>query len=85
MQRIRQNYTSVYSFACDVAAIPKHRYCVEQPPSGRYMQYSMSRPPPPPPRAILVLIKVIGRLYASGFSWYAICNTDRQEECFYAH
>ena len=33
MQRIRQNYTSVYSFACDVAAIPKHRYCVEQPPS----------------------------------------------------
>ena len=33
MQSIRQNYTSVYSFACDVVAMPKHRYCVEQPPS----------------------------------------------------
>ena len=32
-QSIRQNYTSVYSFACDVVAMPKHRYCVEQPPS----------------------------------------------------
>ena len=32
-QSIRQNDTSVYSFACDVVAMPKHRYCVEQPPS----------------------------------------------------
>ena len=32
-QSIRQNYTSVYSFACDVVAMPKRRYCVEQPPS----------------------------------------------------
>ena len=32
-QSIRQNYTSVYSFACDIVAMPKHRYCIEQPPS----------------------------------------------------
>ena len=33
MQSIRQNYTSVYSFDCDVAVLPKRRICIVPPPS----------------------------------------------------